>query len=411
MQGPPAEHSFWRAGELPIFNGETHKQRVFITYDSNATFTEITDQADLIQEVLERCPSRLFPEPTGDVLLIYDKSAEENGKSYPQRSDYNLLIIFIPVTPLASEPEPLSIPTLVRLCNPLQAADNPKTQWIFEQFNKPYVCFNSVHSVPKVPLPDTLTFVTQGTLVVSKRTQARLVLWRAQHPQIPMWFLAYRCLSLGMDWRVFCPPSTLTTQPSDSTPANLQATPRPLMTGTSFFVEYARNVHTLLQLPRARRFITMGGILWRIALHYGPSQLFASAISGPSSDALNLNRCEAHDALVDDCVSDEDISLLLGVTDRGSVWPTLDLWEKNENWSGEWGEKCERWFTGRIREIARGSPSAMLTRQQWKATVRHRTLTAFKSHRTLGTEAHAAWVCSELETLFPPPEPLALESP
>ncbi|KAG2082630.1 hypothetical protein BD769DRAFT_1300352, partial [Suillus cothurnatus] len=116
---------------------------------------------------------------------------------------------------------------------------------------------------------------------------------------------------------------------------------------------YARSVHTLLQLPRARRFLTMGGIVWRIALHYGPSELFASAISGPSSDATTLIHCESHETLVDDYVSDEDISLLLGITDRGSLWPTLDLWEKNENWSGEWGAKSERWFTARIREIAR----------------------------------------------------------
>jgi hypothetical protein len=113
--------------------------------------------------------------------------------------------------------------------------------------------------------------------------------------------------------------------------------------------------------PHTRRFLTMGGILCCIALHYGLSQLFESAILGPLNDALNLIHCEAHDALVDGCVSDEDISLLLGVTDCGGIWPTLDLWQTNENWSGECSKKSERWFTAHVREIARGSPSAILT--------------------------------------------------
>jgi len=133
------------------------------------------------------------------------------------------------------------------------------------------------------------------------------------------------------------------------------------------------------------------------------------AISRPSNDALDLIHCEAHDILVDDCINNEDISLSLGITDHGSVWPTLNLWDKNENWSGEWSKKC-KWFTSHIREIARCSPLTILIHQQWKATVCHHTVTAFKSHWIFGTKAYAAGV-SELETLFPPPEPLMLESP
>jgi hypothetical protein len=425
VEGPPARHSFWRAGEFPLSNGEIHKQRVFLTSDSNATRTEITDQVNLIRELQGRWACSLFPEPTGHILLIFDESEQEkiavgsppcepdmavsNGKQC--RSHCKMFTIFTAVTRPASALRTIPVPTLVHLFNPSQALDNLKTRWILQQFDRPYVYFNSDYAVPKVPLPDVVELITHGKLVVSKRTQARLMLWRAQHPQVPLWFLAYRCLSLGMDWRVFTAPSAPTLQPPISTRPNLHTTHQPLTGGSSFFVDYARSVHTLLQLPRARRFLTMGGIVWRIALHYGPSELFASAISGPSSDATTLIHCESHETLVDDYVSDEDISLLLGITDRGSLWPTLDLWEKNENWSGEWGAKSERWFTARIREIARGSRSAILTRQQWKAAVRRHTVTAFNNICTVGTEAHAAWVCSQLEELFPPPESLALEIP
>ncbi|KIK36125.1 hypothetical protein CY34DRAFT_16598 [Suillus luteus UH-Slu-Lm8-n1] len=401
VEGPPTQYSFWRAGEFPISNGEIHKQRVFVTSDSNVTRTEITGQADLIHELQAHYVSRLFPEPTGDIVLIREESIKVTPAGNTSRETDLGVSNF---TPPAGTPQSLSIPTLVHLFNLLQAVDNPKTQWIYQQFDKPYIYFSSDYCVPKIPLPEAVEFVTHGKLVVSKRTEARLVLWRAQYPQVPVWFFAHRCLSLGMDWRVFTASSTPTLQPSIST----STSPRPLKAGTSFFVDYARRVHSLLQLPHARRFLTMGGLLWRIALHYGPSELFASAISGPSSDASKLFRCEAHDTLVDDTVSDEDINLLLGITDRGSIWPTLDLWEKNENWAGEWGARSERWFTARIREIERSSLSAILTRQQWKSAIRRHTVTAFKSDRTFGTEAHAAWVCSELETLFPPSEPLTL---
>jgi hypothetical protein len=59
----------------------------------------------------------------------------------------------------------------------------------------------------------------------------------------------------------------------------------------------------------------MGGIIWYIALHYGPSELFASAISGPSSDVTMLIHCKVHKTLVDDYVSNKDICL-------------FDLWKK-----------------------------------------------------------------------------------
>lgn len=150
--------------------------------------------------------------------------------------------------------------------------------------------------------------------------------------------------------------------------------------------------------------------MWCIVLHYEPFQLFESAIPGPSSNALNLIDCKAHDTLVDDCVSDKDISLLLGVTNHGSIWPTLDLWQNNKNWSGEWSKKLERWFTAHMREIDRGSPLVILTQQQWKVAVCRHTVMTFNNICMLGIEAHAAWVCSQSAEFFPPSLTLTLES-
>lgn len=94
------------------------------------------------------------------------------------------IVTCLPFSTVTSPPSTLhalSILTLVHLFNPLQALDNSKTQWLLQQFDKPYIYFDSDYCVPKIPLPDALTFVTQGILVVSKMTQARLLLWHMQH--------------------------------------------------------------------------------------------------------------------------------------------------------------------------------------------------------------------------------------
>jgi hypothetical protein len=83
-----------------------------------------------------------------------------------------MFTIFSVVTPPASTLCTISIPTLVHLFNPSQALNNLKTHWILQQFDRPYVYFNSDYTVPKVPLPKAVKLITHGKLVVSKRTQA-----------------------------------------------------------------------------------------------------------------------------------------------------------------------------------------------------------------------------------------------
>lgn len=101
----------------------------------------------------------------------------------------------------------------------------------------------------------------------------------------------------------------------------------------------------------------MGGILWHIALHYGPSGLFASGILAPSIDiSLHLHFDHMVDlTMVDNCVTEAEIALLLSVTENRSVWPTLDIWQRHEIWFGEWNARTERWFQSHIRQIDTGS--------------------------------------------------------
>ncbi|KAG1721832.1 hypothetical protein EDB19DRAFT_1588102, partial [Suillus lakei] len=117
------------------------------------------------------------------------------------------------------------------------------------------------------------------------------------------------------------------------------------------FQEYSARVRALLLLPYARRFLTMGGLIWRIALYYGP-HLFSSALSGPSSDAYIHNAADRMGEDMDDMVTEDDIALLLGTTtDNHSLWPPSDVWDRYQKWTGEWSDHWEKWFQNRISAI------------------------------------------------------------
>jgi hypothetical protein len=154
----------------------------------------------------------------------------------------------------------------------------------------------------------------------------------------------------------------------------------------------------------------MGGITWRIALHYGPPTLFEFALAGPSAHARCQSDDRSDEAIVDDCVNEAEISLLLGVSELGSVWPTLDIWERSENWTGEWSEKGEKWFQSHIHNVSVGSPTSILTRQQWKSKFRQHTVASLKKTNRLGTEVHAEAVCVQLVELYPPATSIDLDS-
>ncbi|KAG1790127.1 uncharacterized protein HD556DRAFT_1310911 [Suillus plorans] len=54
-----------------------------------------------------------------------------------------------------------------------------------------------------------------------------------------------------------------------------------------YWVNYKKNVKELLGRPYARRFLSLSGILWHLAVQFGPADLIEHAIAGPSLDATN----------------------------------------------------------------------------------------------------------------------------
>ncbi|KAG2743920.1 hypothetical protein P692DRAFT_20878565 [Suillus brevipes Sb2] len=131
------------------------------------------------------------------------------------------------------------------------------------------------------------------------------------------------------------------------------------------------------------------------------SRFFSAALSPPSTNATFHLHFDRIGFDIDDRVTDDEIDPLLGVTDRGSLWPTRNIWGRWQRWQGEWSEDLERWFQKCLMAITARPQSALLTHAQWKSSIRRHTLVALEDPSTVGTEAHAAWLCTELSQLFP----------
>lgn len=67
----------------------------------------------------------------------------------------------------------------------------------------------------------------------------------------------------------------------------------------------------MLNLPFVRCFLSMGGILWGIALHYGPKSLFAAALVGPSTNAYVYGHVNRIGGEIDDIITDAELQKAL----------------------------------------------------------------------------------------------------
>ncbi|KAG2352813.1 hypothetical protein BDR07DRAFT_1497599 [Suillus spraguei] len=249
-----------------------------------------------------------------------------------------------------------------------------------------------------------LHVMSRGRLVVSKSTEVRLRLWRAQYPDVPLWFFAIRCLTRGLDWRVFANPQHLIGPlgaASGPRPKYLDQRPLLLRRRRGVFEQYDNDVRDMLRLPFARRFCCMGSLSWRLAMQFGPDNLISAALSGPSTDASIHSNVERIGTDVDDTVTDAHINLLLGLTDDDyTLWPPMDIFAEYMGWEGEWTASLERWFSGQITAIQQGDWYAFATRSQWTSRLSQQPSTSSKDTMTV-TEGQAELLCYDVDKLDP----------
>jgi len=285
------------------------------------------------------------------------------------------------------------------------ASDTTKTRWFMErlgQFDIPDTVDLEFIKHPDYP---SLHVVSRSRLVVSKRTEVRLHLWRAQYPDVPLWYLGIRCLSRGLNWQVLVPVSRLAAP--TYRPSHLDNRRLPLYWNGDVFHDYHTQVWAMLNLPFACRFLSMGGILWQIALHYGPESLFAAALSGPSTDAYLHSHANRIGGDIDDVVTNEDIALLLGTVGCSSLWPPIDVFEKYEKWQGEWSHEWEAWFQKHLQGIQKFDRSLFLTHSKWIKHHRRYTVMEYNDPAWVRSNGHAAELCARADQLYPPMESYA----
>ncbi|KAG2354417.1 hypothetical protein BDR07DRAFT_1382270 [Suillus spraguei] len=135
---------------------------------------------------------------------------------------------------------------------------------------------------------------------------------------------------------------------------------------------YTSRVSDLLRRPFARRFLTLGGIMWRIALQFGPNMLVQEALAGPSSAVTLWGSGESVGNLWDDFVTPEEIDTLLGRSRSGpeSCWPPNDLWGSSKKWRGFWSDADEMWFQSHLANLSSGNLQAPKSRRTWKTCFR-----------------------------------------
>ncbi|KAG1743580.1 uncharacterized protein EDB91DRAFT_1080983 [Suillus paluster] len=144
------------------------------------------------------------------------------------------------------------------------------------------------------------------------------------------------------------------------------------LTNLGYWNIYTSQVRELLCRPFACCFLTLGGILWRIALQFGPNTLVQEALVGPSSAVMLWGSGELVSNLWDDFVTPEEINTLLGRSHSGSesCWPPNDLWDSSKKWKGFWSDADEAWFQLHLANLLSGNLQAPKSWRTWKTSFR-----------------------------------------
>ncbi|KAG2046117.1 hypothetical protein BDR06DRAFT_977712 [Suillus hirtellus] len=224
--------------------------------------------------------------------------------------------------------------------------------------------------LPGINFPTTATQHT-GKLVTTFRTAVRIMYLMFLNPNASPADFIPTLLRSGAPYRVLSPLG-------DATPHLLVDQPPYLATcheytglnlnDLGYWENYKSNVKGLLGRPYARHFLSLGGILWHLALQFGLADLIDRALAGPSLDVTDWASRDMLDGFCDDMVTPADKGILLGHSLRGSetCWPPYDLWDASTEWTGRWTDDNELWFQSHLSNLSDGRLDAPKSRQVWR---------------------------------------------
>jgi hypothetical protein len=251
----------------------------------------------------------------------------------------------------------------------------------------PPVCLRGI-TFPATPAPRL------GTLVMPFQSAIRVAHDIYIDPAASATASVPTLLQRGASYRVLVPRSQVIRVPSTVNYLRYLNTrntyPRLLnLKDPNYWNVYLAQVQALLRRPYARRFLTLGGILWRLALQFGPPSLLNQALAGPSSDVMIWGIGDVVDGQWDDSVTAADIATLIGVSEAGSCWPPHDVWNASCRWKGFWSDADEKWFQSHLRNLSSGNAEAGKTRKDWKRFFRPISTARSSDASIYGSEAFA----------------------
>lgn len=205
------------------------------------------------------------------------------------------------------------------------------------------------------------------------------------------------CLTKGLPFRIIMEPQNSGYPASSSSSSSLFTAPGPICSDGNVCQKYISSVQALLRLPGATRFLAEGGLLWRLALAYGPSGLYTGDGSITPIEWAN------------DPPTDHDVNTMIGKCEEsnGTFWPPIDLFNTSRHFHGEWSLENEFWFIDWFQGIADSARETECTfRRRFQREWRNQFCRKGGSGQVapelmVGTPSHATRLLADLSRSYP----------
>lgn len=141
--------------------------------------------------------------------------------------------------------------------------------------------------------------------------------------------------------------------------------------------------------------LSLGGISWRLTLHYESNSSLAQAASHPSFISATGNsptkRVEYVGVPMDTQLLPCDLDVLIGrLPDGRSLWPPPHVFSKSMAWNGSWKSHNEDWFQKRLGELQAEKKVIPYNEVQWRSIlVRDLPRDKHRSKSAEGSVGHA----------------------